>query len=223
MAGGGDGEEAKLDACALAARDTLREVLSSSFFVDSVSSAMVIADLLLESVAALISSTIIVRQSICCCIGANAGGVASAGVGMPGERDSTMRVVALITSATWALTPVANVRHRRVLQIWVWLGSVLSDRKPCSTRSLRADGSSDVLCPSKAGCLSMFSVIQPMAGLMELADCLLVEGPLVCDALGGAGVVEGGGLPLLIIGLYKVWVLYMVSRRGNRALGVWVL
>ena len=206
MAGGGDGEEAKLDACALAARNTLREVLSSSFFVDSVSSAMVTADLLLESVAALISSIIMVRQSICCCIGANAGGVASAGVGMPGERDSTMRAVALITSATWVLTPVANVRHRRVLQIWVWLGSVLSDRKPCSTRSLRADGSSDALCPSKAG-------------LMELADCLLVEGPLVCDTLGGTGVMDGGGLPLLIIGLYKVWVLYMVNRRGNRALG----
>ena len=63
-----------------------------------------------------------------------------------------------------------------------------------------------------------------MAGLMELADCLLVEGPLGCDALGGTGVVEGGGLPLLIIGLYKVWVLYMVSRKGNRALGGgWVL
>jgi len=64
----------------------------------------------------------------------------------------------------------------------------------------------------------MFSVVRPIAGLMELADCFLVEGPLVCDALGGTGVVEGGGLPLLIIGLYRVWALYMVSRRENRAL-----
>ena len=118
MAGGGDGEEARLDACALAARDTLREVLSSSFFVDSASSAMVLADLLLESVAALISSTIVVKRSICCCIGASAGGIASAEVEVPGERDSTSRAVALITLATWVLTLVANVRHKRVLQIW---------------------------------------------------------------------------------------------------------
>jgi len=117
MAGDGDGEEARLDACALAAHDTLREVLSSSFFVDSASLAMVAADLLLESVAALISSTIVARRSICCCIGANVEGMASTEVGVLGERDSTMRAVALITSATWALTPVANVRHRRVLQI----------------------------------------------------------------------------------------------------------
>ena len=75
-------------------------MLSNSFFVDSASSAMVVADLLLESVAALISSTIMARQSICCCIGANVEGVASAEVGELGERDSTMRVVALITSAT---------------------------------------------------------------------------------------------------------------------------
>ena len=65
----------------------------------------------------------------------------------------------------------------------------------------------------------MFSVVQPVAGLMELADCFLVEGPLAWDALGGTGVMEGGGLSLLIIGLYRVWALYMVSRRGNRALG----
>lgn len=59
-----------------------------------------------------------------------------------------------------------------------------------------------------AGALSMSSVVRPIAGLMKLAVCFLVvmldEAPLAWEAFGGFSAGAGGGLPLLIRGLYSV-------------------
>ena len=60
-----------------------------------------------------------------------------------------------------------------------------------------------------AGALSISSVVRPiLAGLMKLAVCFLVvmldEAPLAWEAFGGFSTGAGGGLPLLIRGLYSV-------------------
>lgn len=97
---------------------------------------MEIAEAMFALEAVWISSVVEARRSICSLRAdrRDGDGLASGAEGL-GERELTRIAIALITSASCALIPVANVRHSNMLHRREWLGSVLGGKRECSASS----------------------------------------------------------------------------------------